>query len=164
MRAPWMVLGVLVLAAGSGPAAFAQRADEEARIRRHLERYTAAWNRGDAKALASLYDVEGAITSASGHTVQGRDALEKGFAEGFAGATKGSRMTAIVGTIRFLKPDVAVVEGVWELSGLRGPDGKEMPPVKGLSLAVYVNKGREWLLAVGQTMLPAPASPAAPVI
>ena len=126
MRVPWMALGILVLAAGSGPAAFAQRADEEARIRRHLERYTAAWNRGDAKALASLYDVEG--------------------------------------TIRFLKPDIAVVEGVWELSGLRGPDGKEMPPVKGLSLAVYVNKGREWLLAVGQTMLPAPASPAAPVI
>ena len=101
MRVPWMALGILVLAAGSGPAAFAQRADDEARIRR---------------------------------------------------------------TIRFLKPDIAVVEGVWELSGLRGPDGKEMPPVKGLSLAVYVNKGREWLLAVGQTMLPAPASPAAPVI
>jgi hypothetical protein len=67
-----------------------------------------------AKALASLYDVEGAITSASGHTVQGRDALEKGFAEGFAGTSKGSRMTAIVGTIRFLKPDIAVVEGIWE--------------------------------------------------
>ena len=44
-------------------------------------------------------------------------------------------MTAIVGTIRFLKPDIAVVEGVWELSGLRGPNGEEMPPVKGLSLA-----------------------------
>jgi hypothetical protein len=36
--------------------------------------------------------------------------------------------------------------------------------LKGLSLAVYVNKDREWLVAVGQTMLPAPASPAAPVI
>jgi uncharacterized protein (TIGR02246 family) len=155
---------VLVLAAGSGPAAFAQRADDAAAIRRQLERYTTAWNKGDAKALASLYDVEGAITSASGHTVQGRDALEKGFAEGFAGSSKGSRMTAIVGTIRFLKPDIAVVEGVWELSGLRGPNGKEMPPVKGLSLAVYVNKSRQWLLAAGQTMLPAPASPAAPVI
>jgi uncharacterized protein (TIGR02246 family) len=164
MRAPWIALGILVLAAGSGPAAFAQRTDDEAAIRRNLERYTAAWNKGDAKALASLYDVDGAITSASGHTVQGRDALEKNFAEGFAGANKGSRMTAMVGTIRFLKPDVAVVEGVWELSGIRGPDGKERPPVKGLSLAVYVNKGRAWLLAAGQTMLPAPASPAAPVI
>lgn len=164
MRALWMALGILVLAVGSSPAAIAQRADDEAAIRRSLERYTAAWNRGDAKALASLYDVKGAITSASGHTIQGRDALEKSFAEGFGGATKGSRMTAIVGTIRFLKPDVAVVEGVWELSGIRGPDGREAPPVKGLSLAVYVNKGREWLLAAGQTMLPAPASPAAPLI
>ncbi len=164
MRAPCMALGILVLAAASGPAAFAQRADDEAAIRRNLERYAAAWNKGDAKALASLYDVDGAITNASGHTVQGRDALEKGFAEGFAGANKGSRMTAIVGTIRFLKPDVAVVEGVWEVSGIQGPDGKETPPVKGLSLAVYVNKGGAWLLAAGQTMLPAPASPVAPVI
>ncbi len=164
MRAPWMALGIFVLAAGSGPAAFAQRADDEAAIRRNLEQFTTAWNKGDAKALASLYDVNGAITSASGHTVQGRDALEKSFAEGFGAANKGSRMTAIVGTIRFLKPDVAVVEGVWELRGIRAADGKETPLVKGLSLAVYVNKGREWLLAVGQTMLPAPASPAAPVI
>ena len=45
--------------------------DDEQAIRRLMERFVAAWNRGDAKAVSELWEVEGVYTLTSGGVVRG---------------------------------------------------------------------------------------------
>ncbi len=91
--------------------------DDEQAIRRLMERFVAAWNRGDAKAVSELWEVEGVYTLTSGGVVRGRGELEKRFAEALDGSDKGSRREISVTRIHFIRPDVAVVDGAFEVTG-----------------------------------------------
>ena len=106
-----LVLSALLVQATSGVSE-----DEEA-IRQLMQRFATAWNRGDAKAIAELWEVEGVYTLTSGGVVSGRDTLEKRFAEALGGKDKGSRRQISVKRIRFVRPDVAVVDGAFEVTG-----------------------------------------------
>jgi len=48
--------------------------------------------------------------------VKGRDALGKYFAMGFA-ENKGLKLKHSDSSIRFLKPDVCIADGTWEITG-----------------------------------------------
>jgi len=77
-------------------------------------------------------------------------------AEQFAGVYKGATIKITTASIRFLKPDVALVNGSFEVSGLQGLDGKELPVRKGLSTNVLMKQGDKWMIAALRGMVPAP--------
>ena len=110
-----LVLSAMLVGIGGGA-----QEDEQA-IRKLMQRFEAAWNRGDAKEIAELWELEGVYTLTSGDLVSGRDALEERFAEALGGKDKGSRRQISVKRIRFVKPDVAVVDGVFEVTGGKIP-------------------------------------------
>lgn len=59
-----------------------------------------------------------------------------------------------MGSVRFLKPDVAVVDGAWETTGAHTSSGKELPTLKGFYTLVLVKKKGRWLVASSRTMVP----------
>jgi len=77
-------------------------------------------------------------------------------AEQFAGVYKGATIKITTASIRFLKPDVALVNGSFEVSGLQGLDGKELPVRKGLSTNVLMKQRDKWMIAALRGMVPAP--------
>jgi uncharacterized protein (TIGR02246 family) len=122
-----------------GAGADRQAADEAA-IGKAVEAYTAAFNRGDAKALAALWSPEAVyLNPLSGEEAVGRGAIEKQFAGIFAKA-KGAQLEAKTKAIRFVSPNVAVEEGTAKV--IRP---KEEPEASTYT-AVYVKRDGQWLL------------------
>jgi uncharacterized protein (TIGR02246 family) len=133
----------------------AGRADDEAAIRRQIDQFAAAWNKADAKAVAQFFADDGDYVSSTGQKGEGRTGIEKVLSEQFAGVFKGATLKTTITAIRFLKPDVAIVNGAFEVSGMKGPDGKELPVRKGLSTNILAKQGDKWLIAALRGMVPA---------
>jgi len=154
-RWPLATAAVLILAL-SASAAEKKRAatsDEDA-IRAAVESYVAAYNRGDAKAVAAHWSESGEWISPAGQRFQGRQAIERELEALFA-ANKGVRIEVLQPSIRTVSKDVAVEEGTVRV--IR-PDE---PPADSTYLAIHVKKDGQWKLdSVHETEI-AEAAPAA---
>ena len=128
----------------------------EVEIRQRVQEYENAYNRGDAKALASIYAIDASHTYAIGVTHRGRLEIEKGLEEFFAGMMKGTQTKLTPEVIRFPKDDIAIENASFIMTGLKMPDGTEMPPIKGLCLAMYQKIENEWFAVAVQCMVPPP--------
>jgi uncharacterized protein (TIGR02246 family) len=147
-----LFLSVAVLATGLTPAT-AQTKDPA--LDKLVADWSAAFGRGDAKALGSLYTDNAIRVSPDGGTVLGRAAIEKEFAGHFAGPWKGATIKILVGSVQPLGPDAAAAEGTYEVTP-KGPDGKALPPVKGRYLNTMVKKNGAWMLSSNAAVIPAP--------
>jgi uncharacterized protein (TIGR02246 family) len=127
------------LASAMGAEADRQAADEAA-IRKAVGSYVAAFNRGDAKALAALWSPDAVYTNRlSGEQVVGRAEIEKQFAA-ILSEVKGAKLEAKTESVRFVSPNVAVEQGTAKV--IR-PD---QTPEESDYTAVYVRRDGEWLL------------------
>jgi len=92
-------------------------AAEEALIRKVVDAEEDAWNRGDAKAFAARFQEDGSFTDVFGAISRSRAELEKRQVELFAAHFKGSLLALKVRRIRFLRPDIAIVDIDTEVTG-----------------------------------------------
>jgi uncharacterized protein (TIGR02246 family) len=117
-----------------------RRAADEGAIRKAVESYVAAFNRGDAKGLAALWAPEAVYTSpAGGEPAVGREAIEKQFAALFA-EVKNAKLEAKTRDIQFVSPNVAIEHGTAKV--IR-PD---QSPEETEYSAVYMKRDGQWLL------------------
>jgi uncharacterized protein (TIGR02246 family) len=86
------------------------KTSEEDTIRAVVDSYVAAYNRGDAQAVADHWSDKGIWTSPSGDRIQGRAAIAKELTKMFA-ETRGVQIDVDAPKIHFATPDVAVEEG-----------------------------------------------------
>ena len=80
-----------IVLVGMSAVVSAQKADPDAQ--KLADQYTAAFNKGDAKALIALYAAAATRLGPDGQLLTGRAAIEKNYADGFAGALKGTKLT-----------------------------------------------------------------------
>jgi len=113
-----------------------------------------AWNAGDAKAYSAIYALNGSHTYANGITHRGRKEIEEGLIESFAGPMKGTQMKITPEIITFAADNIAVEEASFVLTGLKMPDGADVPAVKGTCLAIYQKEDKEWFAFAVQCMVP----------
>ena len=134
-----IVMTASCLATAIGAEANRQAADEAA-IRKAVESYVAAFNRGDAKALAAMWSPEAVYTNPiSREQVVGRAEIEKQFTAIFAEA-KGVKLEAKTESVRFVSPNVAVEQGTAKvIRPNQAPEDSEYT-------AVYVKRDGQWLL------------------
>jgi uncharacterized protein (TIGR02246 family) len=137
------LLGVLLAAVGVA----AQAGGDEAGVRKLGEDFTAALNKGDAKAVAALFTKDGDYVSSTGRRAQGRSEIEKLVTDQAGGVFKGTTFATQTTEVRFLKPDVAIGNGTFEASGPM--------PRKGMTTIVAVREGDNWRIAAIRSMVPA---------
>ena len=144
----WFIVGI--------PSIILSQETKEVEVRKRIQEFEDAYNRGDAKAVASIYDVNATHTYANGITHRGRLEIQKGLEEMLAGPMKGTQMKLTPEVIRFPADNVAVEEASFIMTGLRMPDETEVPPIKGFCLAVYHKLNNEWFALSVQCMVPPP--------
>jgi uncharacterized protein (TIGR02246 family) len=134
---------VAILCGASGFVAADCRADQaadEAAIRKNDEAYVAAYNKHDAKAIASMWSPEAVyMDPETGEAAVGRDAIEKVFA-GTLANLKDAKLEIDVKSIQFVSPNVAIETGV---ARVVRPETK--PEMSHYS-AVNVKRDGKWLL------------------
>lgn len=100
-----------------------QSAVDEAAVRAVEAAYDAAWNAGDLASLLQLLTDRVVIINPYGEVSIGRDAVEASFTVLFNGVAKGSTHSSRIRAVRFVSPDVAVVDAEAVISNFEpGPE------------------------------------------
>ncbi|HEY1598938.1 MAG TPA: SgcJ/EcaC family oxidoreductase [Pirellulales bacterium] len=124
---------------------------DEAAIHKAIDSYIAAFNRGDAQAMAQHYSEQGSyVDPITGDRLVGREAIAKGMTLLFAEGAK-PKLSVEVDSVRLLDDKVAVEEGTAAV--VREDEAPELSTY----LAIHVKKDGKWSLdSVRETMLPEP--------
>jgi uncharacterized protein (TIGR02246 family) len=131
---------------------------DEAAIRKVFADFAEAWSKDDAKSMAAMWAEGGDVINPQGHKATGRADVEKLFADEHATIFKGSHISFTAGTIRFVKPDVAVFTTDYAVRDAHGPDGSPMA-TGGIVTSVMVKKGEKWMTFSARPMVPLPPPP-----
>jgi uncharacterized protein (TIGR02246 family) len=120
---------------------------------KRAQEFIAAFNKGDAKAVAGFWTPDGDYTDQEGNKYRGRKAIEKLYTKLF-GDEKGMKLTITVTSLKQLSPEVALEEGTTEVTFVDGGP----PSVSGFT-AVLVKKDGEWYFqSVQETTVQPPSN------
>src|SRR5450432_773553 len=152
-RSPFPAL-VVFLSAVSAVAQLPNNAADEKDVRSIGAQVQEAWNKADAKMLADLWLTDGDYVSSTGRAAHGRAEVQKAFAEQWATIYKGTKIAHSFTSVNFVRRDVAIADGAFEITGMRDSSGKLLPARSGLSTIVAVKKGDRWYVAALRGMVP----------
>ncbi len=149
--------GTLVIGA-TGSASAGQSRDEAA-VRALGDNFAKAFVEKNAELRASLFAENGTFVTPQGDYMQGRVAMVKDFGPE-AQAVNGSTQAAFSNyRVRFIKPDVAVVDALLTIHSVNGPDGTIIPVIPVNFFYVAARHGDRWLIEDGRAhFAPAPAN------
>src|SRR3989442_8634583 len=144
---------------GATGSANAGEARDEAAIRALGDNFAKAFVEKNAELRASLFAEDGTFVTPVGDFLQGRAKMVKDFGSE-AQAVNGSTQAAFSNyRVRFIKPDVAVVDAVLTLHSVNGPDGTVIPVIPVNFFYVAARHGDRWLIEDGRAhFAPAPAN------
>ncbi len=151
---PRIALALVLFLPAAAAAAQSSTAADEKDIRSLSSQIQQAWNSADAKMMADLFLTDGDYVSSTGRSARGRAEVEKAFAQQYAGIYKGTRITVTITTVHFVRKDVAIVDGAFDVTGIKDASGKGLPPRSGLSTIVAARKGDRWYIAALRGMVP----------
>ena len=150
----WRVITCVLLLASLVFARYhrlSSMASEENAIRRLISRWVEAYQALDAKRLAALEtpDVEIADRFGELHLPSGRNENEKLWSDAFEIVSRNALLpTVTIDRIRFLRPDVAVVQVSWRFTeGILLVDGDRIPPFSQIDTFFVIKSQGVWLVA-----------------
>ncbi len=127
--------------------------DREAIRKLHAD-FAAAWERDNAKGMAACWAANGDLVNPFGRVAKGRRAVEQLFVEERSGFVKSAQFASRVEEIRFLKPDVAIVDIFWLITGAHAADGIQVEPLKGTYTAVTCKSKDRWEVSACRGRIP----------
>ena len=144
-------LCLLLIVLVPAPSA-AQDAAAETAIRGIVADQAAAWNAGDGARYASHLAPEASFTNVFGMVMYGAPAFASRHKEILSTFYKGTTKTHAIRRIRFVTPEVAIVDIDNEVHGVKAmPSGIVVPPdgiIKTQLMEVFVRRdGRWWIEA-----------------
>ena len=98
---------------------------DEAAIRQVVQQVQDGWNAHAGKAFAAPFALDADYVVVNGMNMKGRETIEKGHTAIFSTIYKDSRNAGTVKSIRFLRPDVAVVHVEWNLEFRAGGETRK---------------------------------------
>jgi uncharacterized protein (TIGR02246 family) len=119
---------------------------------RRAKEFIAAFEKGDAKAVAAFWTENADYTDETGREFKGRAAIEKMYEKFFAN-NKGMKLNIIVTSARMVGTDVALEDGITEITPAEGG----LPSSARFS-AVLVKKDGEWYFESVRDSVPHPPS------
>lgn len=126
---------------GHQPAPTADRAADRTAIRAVMASFAKAFESRDATALAAYWTAEGELEKEDGETLQGRETIEKAFAEFFS-KTPEVKAEIQSESLRFVSGTCAIDEGTVKVR--RGPAA---PATSSLYSALFVHEDSHWRVA-----------------
>jgi uncharacterized protein (TIGR02246 family) len=107
-----------------------------------------AWNAGDGKGYSSYVAPDVSFTNLFGMVMYGHDAFERRHTEILATFYEGTTKSHVIRRIRFVTPDVAIVDIDNEIRGVRSlPSGLVVPKdgtVRTQLMEVFVRRDGRW--------------------
>ena len=139
---------LMLCAAASTTGGLAQDATDEAAIRDIVADQVIAWNAGDGNAYARHVAPDASFTNLFGMVMYGRQAFAQRHSEILATFYKGTTKHHVISRIRFVTPDVAIVDIDNEVRGVTAMPGGIVVPSDGVVrtqlMEVFVRRDARW--------------------
>src|SRR5262249_4644705 len=103
--------------------------------------------------IAALFVPEGQIINKDGDVTEGRDAIERTFADLFTDEPK-KRTEVSIESLRFIGPDLAIEE-----EASKETSGPGVPPEYDRYTAIHVNRDGKWMMALARDEEGPPPTP-----
>jgi len=150
-----LAIGVSVLAAtlalGFAPAAAtdgsANSADDTA-IKDVVAGFSTGWNTHDAHAMCVSLADDVEWVNWRGEPLGTRKDVEEEHAKLFADLYKNTHRTDEVKSIKYVTPNLAIVDDYWTMTGSRKRDGSDWPYRAGLYNFVMAKRNGRWIVIV----------------
>ena len=140
-----LLVGCVLLPLGS---LFADDASSEAAIRAIVEEQAAAWNAGDGAGYSRRVSPDISFTNIFGTVMFGASAFAERHAQILATSFKGTTKRHTVRRVRFVTPDVALVDIDNEVRGIKAMPGNLPVPADGVLrtqlLEVFARRDGTW--------------------
>ena len=153
-----LVACLSLLALGGALWAQEDRVDADG-VRNLAAAFSAAWAQHDPEALATLWVADGDIVNPMSRAARGHSELVRFFRDEHSSYMKGTGLTVKVTGTRVLGPGLALVDCEAQLTGVRTPDGKAMPPLTHLIVGVVTKTPEGWRFVSARLSVPVPAPP-----
>jgi uncharacterized protein (TIGR02246 family) len=154
-----LTLLVCALVIGAAASANAAEARDEAAVRALGDNFVKGFVQKNAELRASLFADNGTFVTPVGDFLQGHAAMVKDFGPEAEQAVTAATQAAFSNyRIRFIKPDVAVVDALLTLHNIKGPDGTIIRVIPVNFFYVAARHGNQWLIEDGRAHF-APAPP-----
>ena len=125
--------------------------NDEAMIHQLINELVQAWNRGDAEPYGARYLDDATFTNVNGMFHVSREEFDQRHDEIFRGALKGSAIALTPRKIRFVRPDVAIVDLDCAVLGSKVQPPGAQPGADGSLhtslLLVLIKESRSWWIA-----------------
>jgi len=139
-----LVIGAIGTASAGGT-------QDEAAVRALGDTFANAFVQKNAELRASTFAEDGTFVTPQGDFLQGRVAMVKDFGPEAEQAVNGTTQAAFSNyRVRFIKPDVAVVDALLTVRNVNGPDGTIIPVIPINFFFVAVRHGDRWLIQDGR--------------
>ena len=139
---------VLAIALAATIAAMPQPSSDEIAIQNIIQEEITAWNAGDAAAYSRHFAADGTFTNIRGQFFTGREAFIERHDFIFKGPFHGGTLKQDVVSLKFARPDVAVVEVLTSVTGIQklspGTNTDDKGRLRTRLLQVIVEDGGEW--------------------
>ncbi|WP_339909251.1 nuclear transport factor 2 family protein [Symmachiella dynata] len=151
---------LVLAAAGFSACCLTSVADEpskpqenHAAIQESAEKFTKAFNAGDAATIAAQFTENAEYLSEDGSVIAGREAILEDFTETFK-QSPGLKIETTIESIRFLGKGVAIEKGTTWVTRKEGDE-----PIQGGYAVLHVNTGEGWQIAhVREIAVPQPSN------
>jgi uncharacterized protein (TIGR02246 family) len=144
-------LFVLALVLVATIAAAPQASSDETAVRNIIQEEISAWNSGDAAGYSRHFATDGTCTNIRGQVFAGREAFTQQHEYLFNGPFHGSTLKQDVVSLKFVRPDVAIVEVLTSVTGIQklspGTNTDDKGRLRTRLLQVMVKDRGEWKIA-----------------
>jgi uncharacterized protein (TIGR02246 family) len=121
-------------------------------LKARANEFIAAFNRGDAQAVASFWTPDGDFVDQAGTRLKGREAIQSALEKQFA-ALKGAKLRIMPSSLRFVTPDLAIEDGMTQVVPADGA-----PPLAVRYTSVHVKRDGQWFLSSVRDSVAVPPS------
>jgi uncharacterized protein (TIGR02246 family) len=148
MRNSLIVVALLIASSisisGQESSRNAPNAADEAAIRALLQKCIEGWNKGSSEAFAAQFAEDSDFVSANGMHLKGRKQNASHHQRIFDTIFKGTRLWAQVKSVRFLRPDVALMHTHGTI--LKPGESDASPEPESIQTLTVSKHGNEWLI------------------
>ena len=128
--------------------------ENEKTIRQLYADFVTTWNKHDAAGLAKMWALDGDHLEPDGTMVKGRKAVTEHLAAQHKTVFADTVLSLTISDVWFVTDTVALVDGGYGISGIRAPDGRELPKRSGLLTAILLKENGQWWIAASRLMIP----------
>jgi len=131
-------------------AACAQSKTDEAAVRNIPQAFAAAWAKHDGQQLARIMAENVDFVDVGADWLRGRADFALYHSRLLSVRFRDSTLTPLEISVRFLRPDLAVLHWSWRIEGDRNFDQTPRNPRFGLFTMIVAKTGGKWLVTVAQ--------------